>query len=115
LAEQTQEEYLDRQEFCETRGFWRQSSVSLQNLRTDFLFCWTKCGSFRANFAKLWQNNSVRPVTNRDGLRSVPERTTMNSTTRMPLGRSTSCEDGPAGSLGSSTLAGTTWGTITER
>jgi hypothetical protein len=63
LAEQTQEEFLDRQEFCEARGLWRQSSVSMQNLRTIFVSCWAKYGSFRANFAKLWQKNSVRHVT----------------------------------------------------
>jgi hypothetical protein len=57
-------------------------------------------------------NNNGTPC-NKDGLRSAAETTTMNPTGRMPLGRSPSRGDGSAGSSGSSTSAGTTWGTIT--
>jgi hypothetical protein len=39
LTKQTQDESLDRQEFCEERGLWRQLSVSMQNLKTTFLSC----------------------------------------------------------------------------
>jgi hypothetical protein len=58
-------------------------------------------------------NNNGTPC-NKDGLRSAAERMTMNSTERLPFGGSPSRGDGPAGSSGPSTSAGTTWGTITE-